>query len=43
MSGLGALLTKTPSFGVLGKAEAVRLVDGQLRWRCAWNADAPAR
>jgi len=43
MSGLGALFTGSSTFGVLGKAEAARIVDGQLRWRCAWNADAPVR
>lgn len=43
MSGLGALFTGTPTFGALGKAEAVRIIDGQLRWRCAWNAEAPLR
>jgi phosphohistidine phosphatase len=43
MSGIGALLTRTPDFDALAKAEAVRIVDGELRWRCAWNADAPVR
>ena len=43
MSGIGALLTSDASFGALGKAEAARIVDGQLRWRCAWNSEAPVR
>lgn len=43
LSGVGALLTGVATFGVLGKAEAVRIIDGQLRWRCAWNAEAPIR
>jgi phosphohistidine phosphatase len=43
MSGVGALLVGAADFEALGKAEAARIVDGQLRWRCAWNADAPVR
>ena len=43
MSGLGALFTGAPDFAALGKAEAARIVDGQVRWRCAWNAEAPVR
>lgn len=27
----------------LAKAEAVRIIDGKLRWRFAWNAEAPDR
>ena len=42
MSHLGALLVGTANFGPLGKAEAARIVDGKLRWRFAWDADAPA-
>jgi phosphohistidine phosphatase len=29
--------------GTIAKAEAVRIADGQLRWRCAWNSEAPSR
>jgi len=43
MSGIGALIVGAPDFAALAKAEAARLVDGTLRWRCAWNADAPVR
>ncbi|HEY1554675.1 MAG TPA: phosphohistidine phosphatase SixA [Kofleriaceae bacterium] len=42
MSGLAALLVAAPDFGALDKAEAVRIIDGKLRWRFAWNAEAPA-
>lgn len=43
MSGIGALLVNAPDFVALAKAEAARVVDGALRWRCAWDADAPVR
>jgi phosphohistidine phosphatase len=43
LSGIGALIAKTPDFPALDKAEAVRIVDGAVRWRCSWNADAPTR
>lgn len=43
LSGIGALLTQSPDFGAVDKAEAVRIVDGVVRWRCAWNAEAPGR
>jgi phosphohistidine phosphatase len=43
LSGLGALLAGAPDFAALAKAEAVRLVDGTTRWRCAWNSEAPTR
>lgn len=43
LSGLGALLAGTPEFAVLVKAEAARLVDGTVRWRCAWDSEAPTR
>jgi phosphohistidine phosphatase len=43
MSGLGALLVGAPDFAALAKAEAARLVDGALRWRCAWDSEAPSR
>ena len=42
LSGIGAILSGAADFGALGKAEAARIVDGRLRWRFAWNADAPA-
>lgn len=42
LSGVGVLLSGAPDFEVLAKAEAARIVDGTLRWRFAWNADAPA-
>lgn len=42
MSGIGALLVGALDFEALGKAEAVRIIDGKLRWRFAWNAEAPA-
>jgi hypothetical protein len=31
----------TPAFPALAKAEAARIVDGRLRWRFAWDAEAP--
>lgn len=41
LSAVGALLVGQPDFEGLAKAEAARIVDGSLRWRFAWNADAP--
>lgn len=43
LSGIGALLVGASDFAALGKAEAARIADGTLRWRCAWNSEAPAR
>lgn len=43
LSGIGAVLTATRDFEVLGKAHAARIDDGTLRWRFAWDAEAPAR
>jgi phosphohistidine phosphatase len=43
LSGLGALLAGAPDFAALAKAEAVRFVDGSVRWRCAWDSEAPSR
>jgi phosphohistidine phosphatase len=43
LSAIGALLVGTRDFDALAKAEAVRIVNGALRWRFAWNADAPDR
>ena len=40
LSGIGTLLVGA-DFTALGKAEAARIVDGKLRWRFAWDADAP--
>ena len=42
LSAIGALLVNDPDFPSLDKAEAARIVDGVLRWRFAWNAEAPA-
>lgn len=42
LSGIGALLLGG-DLATIAKAEAVRIIDGQLRWRFAWNADAPDR
>jgi phosphohistidine phosphatase len=41
MSAIGALLVGKPSFDALGKAHAARIDNGQLRWRFAWDAEAP--
>ncbi|HEX2691249.1 MAG TPA: histidine phosphatase family protein [Kofleriaceae bacterium] len=41
LSAVGALLIGRSEFASLAKAEAARIVDGTLRWRFAWNADAP--
>jgi phosphohistidine phosphatase len=43
MSAVGALLVGATDFTTLAKAEAVRVVDGAVRWRCAWDAEAPSR
>jgi phosphohistidine phosphatase len=43
LSGIGALLVGASDFTALGKAEAARIHEGTLRWRCAWNAEAPTR
>ena len=42
LSAIAALLVGAPDFEGLAKAEAVRIVDGVLRWRFAWDAEAPA-
>jgi phosphohistidine phosphatase len=42
MSGIGTMLLGK-DLGALAKAEAVRISDGKLRWRFAWNAEAPDR
>ena len=41
MSHIGALILGDRGFPPLGKAEAARIVDGKLRWRFAWDAEAP--
>jgi phosphohistidine phosphatase len=41
ISGVGALLLGATDFAPLEKAESARISDGQLRWRFAWNAEAP--
>ena len=41
LSAVGALLVGHPEFASLAKAQAARIVDGALRWRFAWDADAP--
>jgi phosphohistidine phosphatase len=41
LSGIAAVLLSLPDFGALAKAEAVRIADGKLRWRFAWDAEAP--
>ena len=41
ISGIGALLLGLADLAPLGKAEALRITDGQLRWRFAWDAEAP--
>ncbi len=40
LSGIGLVLVDA-YFAALDKAEAVRIDNGKLRWRFAWNADAP--
>jgi len=41
LSAIGALLVGAADFEGLAKAQAARIVDGALRWRFAWDADAP--
>jgi phosphohistidine phosphatase len=41
ISGVAAVLLGLHDFDALHKAEAVRITDGQLRWRFAWDAEAP--
>lgn len=41
LSAVGALLVGQPGFASLAKAQAARIIDGVLRWRFAWDADAP--
>jgi phosphohistidine phosphatase len=41
ISGIGALLLGVSDLAPLAKAEAMRISDGQVRWRFAWDAEAP--
>jgi phosphohistidine phosphatase len=41
LSGIGSLLVGAPDFEGLAKAQAARIVDGVLRWRFSWDAEAP--
>ncbi len=43
LSAIGALLVGDPSFQSLAKAEAVRILDDAVRWRFAWDAEAPTK
>jgi phosphohistidine phosphatase len=43
LSAIGALIVGDPAFASLAKAEAVRIYDGQVRWRFTWDADEPKR
>ena len=40
LSAIGSLIVGA-DLAALDKAEAVRIVDGAVRWRFAWNAEAP--
>lgn len=41
ISAVGALIVGAPDFEALAKAQAARIVDGVLRWRFAWDDEAP--
>jgi len=41
VSAIAAVLSGLPDFPALAKAEAVRITNGELRWRFAWDAEAP--
>lgn len=41
ISAIGALVLGGSGLAPLSRAEAVRIADGRLRWRFAWDADAP--
>ncbi len=43
LSGIGALLVGARELPPLAKAEAAKIDDDTLRWRFAWNAEAPDR
>jgi phosphohistidine phosphatase len=38
---IGGVLTSTADFPMIERAEAVRIHGGRVRWRFAWDADAP--
>jgi phosphohistidine phosphatase len=42
LSALGALLIGEPALARIAKAEAVRIVDGAVRWRFAYDGETPA-
>ena len=42
LSAIAALLTGGDEVGPVAKAEAIRVDDGRVRWRFAWDAEAPA-
>jgi phosphohistidine phosphatase len=42
ISAIGALLVDDPAFEALAKAQAVRILDGAVRWRFAWDDEAAA-
>jgi len=41
LSAIGAMLVGDPDFEPLARASAVRIVDGHVRWRFDWHAEAP--
>ncbi len=41
LSGIGAVLVGDPDFEALDKACAARIDAGRVRWRFAWDAEAP--
>lgn len=41
LSDVAALLVGDPDVPALAKAEAVRISEGRVRWRFAWDAEAP--
>ena len=43
LSAVGAMLVGDLGFAGLAKAEAVRILDGKVRWRFAWDAEQPKR
>ena len=43
LSAIGALLVGDPAFPGLAKAEAVRILEGAVRWRFTWDAEAPQK
>nr|MDQ3301339.1 hypothetical protein [Myxococcota bacterium] len=41
LSAIGTLLVNAPDFAALAKAEAARIDHETLRWRFAWDGEAP--